>query len=215
MKESSRFYINQLIERYPNLLSCKDNIEKSVEIMISSYRNGGKLLICGNGGSAADSEHIVGELMKGFILPRKMNSKMYDSLKNSCEEDANYLYENLQLGLPAISLVSHTALYTAFANDQAPDLCFAQQVLGYGKKEDVLLGISTSGNSKNVVYAVEVAKTLGLKTISLTGKKDSKLSRISDLTIKASSTVTFQIQELHLPIYHAMCLALENEFFGD
>lgn len=215
MKESSRFYINQLIERYPNLLSCKDDIEKSVEIMISSYKSGGKLLICGNGGSAADSEHIVGELMKGFILPRKMNLQMYDALKNSCKEDADYLYKNLQLGLPSISLVSHTALSTAFANDQAPDLSFAQQVLGYGKKEDILLGISTSGNSKNVVYAVEVAKTLKIKTVSLTGEKDSKLSRISDITIKAPSTVTFQIQELHLPIYHAMCLALENEFFGD
>lgn len=214
MKIKSKDYIDLLCIRYPQLSECKDSIIEATESLIDTYSNGGKLLICGNGGSAADSEHIVGELMKGFVLPRHINEDLASRIKKE-SQNADYLIQNLQYGLPSISLVSHTALSTGFANDMAPDVCFAQQVLGYGKKNDTLLGISTSGNSKNVVYALEVAKSIGVKTIALTGHKDSKLSAIADIAIKVPSTVTYQIQELHLPVYHAICLALENEFFGD
>ncbi len=214
MKTKSLDYINLLCQRYPVLSECKDDIIKSTELLIETYSTGGKLLICGNGGSGADSEHIVGELMKGFVLPRHISKELADKIKTT-SSNADYLISNLQYGLPSISLVSHTALSTAFANDKAPDVCFAQQVLGYGKRGDSLLGISTSGNSKNVVYAFEVAKAIGVKTIALTGHKDSKLSAIADITIKVPSTITYQIQELHLPVYHAICLALENEFFGE
>ena len=185
------------------------DIIKATEILIEMYKNGGKVLVCGNGGSASDSMHIVGELMKGFILPRALS----DEFKAKINDDE--LSNALQYGLPAISLVSEAALMTAFSNDQVPDAVFAQQVLGYGKKGDTLLAISTSGNSKNCVSAAKVAKALGLNVISLTGKKTSKLEELSDVTIHASDVETFKIQEQHLPIYHAICLALENEFYGE
>jgi D-sedoheptulose 7-phosphate isomerase len=214
MKKSSAFYIEDLIRRYPGLSSAKENISKATEVLIGSYKNGGKLLVCGNGGSAADSEHIVGELMKGFVLPRPIDIELGNSLKRDYQKDGEYMSLCLQKGLPAISLVSEIGLSTAFSNDKAPDLVFAQQVLGYGRKGDVLLGISTSGNSKNVVYAIEIAKELGIHTIGLTGKKDSRVSALADIVIRADETETFKIQERHLPIYHAICLALENDFFG-
>jgi D-sedoheptulose 7-phosphate isomerase len=213
VKKESLGYIDELIERYPALVVCKGSIISATELLIKSYKNGGKLLICGNGGSAADSEHIVGELMKGFCLPRHINLELSNKLRK-ISDNAEYLIDNLQYGLPAISLVSHTALSTAFANDKAPDVCFAQEVLGYGKSGDVLLGISTSGNSKNVVYAAQVAKTIGINVIALTGEKDNKLERYASVNIKVPSSVTFKIQEFHLPVYHAICLALEDEFFG-
>lgn len=202
-------YIKNLIDRYPNLKKCEDSIIDATNLIIDSYKTGCKLLVCGNGGSAADSEHIVGELMKGFILPRKLSNELVDAINDSSLTDA------LQYGLPAISLACHTALSTAFSNDQLPAAVFAQQVLGYGKENDILLCISTSGNSLNCVYAAKVAKAIGVKVISLTGSKDSKLKELSDVTIQASEYETFKIQELHLPIYHAVCLAIENEFYGD
>lgn len=209
MKNKTLAHINLLCERYPDLLPIKNSIIEALELLINSYKKGGKLLICGNGGSAADCEHIVGELMKGFILKRELK----DDLKKKIADDE--LSNVLQYGLPAISLVSHTALSTAFSNDQLPEAVFAQQVLGYGMENDILLCISTSGNSKNCVLAAKVAKAKELKVISLTGMKDSKLSSLSDVTIKAPEVDTFKIQEYHLPIYHALCLALENEFFGE
>ena len=209
MKNSSLKYIENLIERYPNLKKCQNSIIDATNLIIDSYKNGCKLLVCGNGGSAADSEHIVGELMKGFILPRKLSNELVEAINDSTLTDA------LQYGLPAISLVSHTALSTAFSNDQLPTAVFAQQVLGYGKKDDILLCISTSGNSLNCVYATKVAKAIGVKVVSLTGAKDSKLKALSDVTIQANEFETFKIQELHLPIYHAICLAIENEFYGE
>jgi D-sedoheptulose 7-phosphate isomerase len=215
MKATSQAFLDTLIERYPLLKPCYKDVVKATEALIRSYRSGGKLLVCGNGGSAADSEHIVGELMKGFILPRHVSPELAGRLVKDFPENGDYVSKSIQQGLPSISLVSQTALSTAFSNDQAPDLVFAQQVLGYGRKGDVLLGISTSGNSKNVVYALEVAKELGLVTIGLTGMKESKVSHLADITIQATETETFKIQERHLPIYHAICLALENEFFGD
>lgn len=209
MKQSSIKFINELCERYNSLNSCKKDVLKTTEILISSFKLGRKLMVCGNGGSAADSEHIVGELMKGFILPRKISTELANKIND------NKLSSALQYGLPAISLVSQTALSTAFSNDQLPTAVFAQQVLGYGKKDDVLLLISTSGNSENCIYAAKVAKALNINTIGLTGDFDSKLSQICEITIKVPSKITFKIQELHLPIYHAICLALENEFFGE
>lgn len=214
MKKSAAFYIDSLIARYPGLSSAKPSIIRATETLIAAYKNGGKLLVCGNGGSAADSEHIVGELMKGFVLPRPIDSKLGDSLKKDYQKDGEYISQHVQKGLPAISLVSEVGLSTAFSNDQTPDLVFAQQVLGYGNKGDVLLGISTSGNSKNVVYAIEIAKELGILTIGLTGEKDSRVSSLADVTIRVNEIETYKIQECHLPIYHAICLALEEEFFG-
>lgn len=209
MKINSLRHIDILVERYPSLESQKKQIVDSCESLIDSYKNGNKLLVCGNGGSAADSEHIVGELMKGFILPRHLSNDLVKKI------DDDVLTNALQYGLPSISLVSQTALSTAFSNDQLPTAVFAQQVLGYGKNGDALLCISTSGNSLNCVYAAKVAKALNMKVISLTGEKDSKLKELSDITIQAPSKETFKIQEYHLPIYHAICLAIENEFYGD
>ena len=214
MKEKSINHIEELISRYPKLSNIKLNIIKAIEIMKNSTINGGKYLICGNGGSAADSDHIVGELMKGFILDREIASEIEKDIKKLFSSDADYLINNLQQGIPAISLASHTALTSAFSNDKAADLIFAQQVLGYGQEKDVLLAISTSGNSKNVIHAAQIAKVLGMKIISLTGENGGKLRELSDVLINVPEKETFKVQELHLPIYHIICLVLENEFFG-
>lgn len=174
-----------------------------------------KLLVAGNGGSAADAEHIVGELMKGFKLPRRPKTDFAEKLMAENQELGAVLAENLQGALPAIALDGHPALSTAYMNDCEPLLCFAQQVNGYGKAGDVFLGISTSGNSKNVLYAATTAHAKGMKVIGLTGAKDSKLKDMSDVCIKAPQTETYMIQELHLPIYHCLCLMLEDKFFDN
>lgn len=179
-------YIDLLILRYPQLIVVKDCIVEAYQILEESYTNDGKLLVAGNGGSAADAEHIVGELMKGFVNPRRLEAEYSDALITVNKELGRVLSENLQGALPAIALDGHLALTTAYMNDCEPLLCFAQQVNGYGKKSDVFLGISTSGNSKNILYAATVAKAKGMKVIGLTGKKDSKLSEISD-TLYSSS----------------------------
>lgn len=207
--------IDVLIERYPQIDNCKKEIEKAYLVLEESYANGNKLLVAGNGGSAADSEHIVGELMKGFENPRKLSSEYKDKLMSVNDELGKVLGENLQMALPTIALDGHVALTTAYMNDCEPLLCFAQQVNGYGKEGDVFLGISTSGNSKNILYAAVVAKAKGMKVVALTGAKYSKLSQIADVTIKAPETRTYRIQEYHLPIYHCLCLMLEERFFGD
>lgn len=206
--------INVLIERYPQLSCIADDLYASYKLIEDSYKKGGKLLIAGNGGSAADAEHIVGELMKGFKLPRKVEDTFAASLCEINEELGSVLAQNLQGALPAIALDGHPALSTAYMNDCEPLLCFAQQVNGYGKESDVFLGISTSGNSKNVLYAAVTARAKGMKVIGLTGAKDSKLEQMSDVCIKVPQTETYMIQELHLPVYHCLCLMLENEFFG-
>lgn len=205
--------IKVLIERYPELSICAEDIETAFEYMKNSYEVGGKLLVAGNGGSAADSEHIVSELMKGFKRARKLTTAQQESLKFVNEELGSVLAENLQGALPAIALDGHPALTTAYMNDCEPLLCFAQQVNGYGKKEDVFLGISTSGNSMNVLYAATVAKAKGMKVVGLTGQKDSKLKYLADVTIQVPLTETYMIQELHLPVYHCLCLMLEDYFF--
>ena len=207
-------HIDLLVERYPSLESAKNDIVAAYLLLEESYENGGKLLVAGNGGSAADAEHIVGELMKGFKLPRKPEADFAEKLVEENQELGSVLAENLQGALPAIALDGHPALSTAYMNDCEPLLCFAQQVNGYGKSGDVFLGISTSGNSKNVLFAATTAHAKGMKVIGLTGAKDSKLKDMSDVCIKAPQTETYMIQELHLPIYHCVCLMLEDNFFA-
>lgn len=207
-------HIDLLVERYPSLESAKNDIVAAYLLLEESYENGGKLLVAGNGGSAADAEHIVGELMKGFKLSRKPETDFAERLVAENQELGSVLAENLQGALPAIALDGHPALSTAYMNDCEPLLCFAQQVNGYGKSGDVFLGISTSGNSKNVLFAATTAHAKGMKVIGLTGAKDSKLKDMSDVCIKAPQTETYMIQELHLPIYHCLCLMLENRFFA-
>lgn len=213
MKKTTRHVIDALNSRYPSLRELP--IHGAVLELIKCYNNNNKLLVCGNGGSAADSLHIVGELMKGFMLPRKLKVKKQEEINILFPETSKYLIENLQGTLPAISLAGEIALSTAYANDQAPDLSFAQQVLGHGNKGDVLLAISTSGNSKNVIYAAQMAKVQGMKVISLTGRSGGKLKNLSDILLNAPSDETYIIQEYHLPIYHAICAAVENEFFSE
>ncbi|KAA3855809.1 SIS domain-containing protein, partial [Bacteroides ovatus] len=185
-------YIDLLILRYPQLIVAKDCIVEAYQILEESYTNDGKLLVAGNGGSAADAEHIVGELMKGFVNPRKLEAEYSDALITVNKELGRVLSENLQGALPAIALDGHLALTTAYLNDCEPLLCFAQQVNGYGRKSDVFLGISTSGNSRNILYAATVAKAKGMKVIGLTGEKDSKLSEISDTCIQVPETETYK-----------------------
>lgn len=206
--------LNLLLKRYPQLTACKEAIIKAYFLLEDAYLNGRKLLVCGNGGSASDSEHIVGELMKEFKLKRKVYSDHAAALKEIDPELGQVLAENLQGALPAISLTGHSSLQTAFMNDAVPELVFAQQVNGYGKPGDVFLGISTSGNSKNVLYAAVNAKAKGLTVIGLTGGNESKLMKYADVCIRVPETETYKIQELHLPVYHCLCLMLEQHFFG-
>lgn len=195
--------MQNLLKRYPMLESCKQDIEKALKLMIDTYENGGKVLVCGNGGSAADSEHIVGELMKGFTLKRRVeDGRIPERLR-----------DKLQGALPAISLPSQSAILSAFINDVDPEMMYAQLVYGYGNKNDLLICLSTSGNSKNCVNAAEVAKCIGVNVLSMTGAKESKLSEISDCTIKVPETETFKVQEYHLPIYHYLCAMIEKYFF--
>ena len=215
MEERLQKHLDLLIERYPILEPCKESIAKAYDVMEEAYSNGRKLLVAGNGGSAADSEHIVGELMKEFKLKRKISAAQADRLKKIDPEMGQVLAENLQGTLPAISLVGEPALTTAYMNDAVPLLIFAQQINGLGKAGDVFLGISTSGNSKNVLYAAVAAKSKGLKVVGLTGQKENKLEKFADVCIHVPETETYKIQELHLPVYHCLCLMLEDKFFGE
>ena len=196
-------------ERYSKMESQKDNIEHSINILESCFKNNGKILVCGNGGSSSDSAHIVGELMKSFMAKRPLNNEIADKINKEFDKEVS---DKLQTAIPCIDLTSQTALLTAFANDVDPDFIFAQQVLGYSKNNphDVLLAISASGNSKNVVNAVKVAKSIGIRTISLTGSADSELSKLSTVCIRAPETETYKVQEYHLPIYHYICMELEK-----
>ena len=206
-------YLEELVERYPVLDVVKDDVRKAYELLEACYEQGGKLLIAGNGGSCADAEHIVGELMKGFVKRREVSDSFAECLRNADEVRGAELAEKLQGGFPAIALTGHAGLSTAYLNDVDGDLIFAQQTYGYGRPGDVLIGISTSGNAKNVMYAMTVAKALGMKTIGLTGKDGGALKREADVSVVVPETETFKIQELHLPVYHALCLMLEERFF--
>lgn len=206
-------YLDELVERYPCLEACKEDIYKTFETIRDSYNAKGKLLVAGNGGSAADSEHIVGELMKGFVKPRHLDDDMKSKLIIADAEMGKVLGDKLQGALPAIALVDHVALSTAYLNDMDPLLGFAQQLYGFGCDKDVFLAISTSGNSQNILYACTVAKAKGLKIVGLTGKEGGKLKDMCDVVIVVPENETFKIQELHLPVYHCLCLMLEEEFY--
>jgi len=205
--------IADLIEWYPDLRSCTGEIEAAFDLLKTSFESGGKLLICGNGGSASDSEHIAGELMKGFRSRRPISGNVADQLRAAFPEHGVYLAERLQGALPAIALVGQTALTTAITNDIAGDMIFAQQVYGYGQPNDVVLAISTSGNAANILHALRVAQVLGLRTVGLTGQSGGAMKHLCNVTICVPYTDTAQIQERHLPIYHALCAMLEERFF--
>ena len=204
----------ELERRYPELQACVPSVERAFELLSACYRNGGLVLVCGNGGSAADSEHIVGELMKGFLSQRPVDAATRSKLLEALPNDGAYLSDHLQGALPAISLVSHAALTSAYANDVAPDMVFAQQVYGYGRPGDVLFALSTSGNSTNVVRALQVARALGLRTVGLTGSEGGRMRDLCDVAIRVPFDRVVEIQERHLPVYHALCTMLEAAFFA-
>ena len=207
-------HIDLLIQRYPILQSVKQDIIDAYLLMEECYENDGKLLIAGNGGSAADSEHIAGELMKRFKTPRPVKPEFASKLKEIDPVRGEDLANNLERSLMAIPLVAHEALSTAYINDVDGLGVFAQQLFGFGRLGDVFLGISTSGNSKNILSATVVARALGIKVIGLTGAKGGELAYVADVAVKVPETETYMIQELHLPVYHCWCLMLEDKFFG-
>jgi D-sedoheptulose 7-phosphate isomerase len=210
---STEEILDKLIKRYPALEVCKEDIRDAGNIIIESYKNSGQLLTCGNGGSSSDAEHIVGELMKSFSKKRPIDSELAIALEGVSEERGALIASKLEKGLSAISLNAHGALVSAVSNDIGGDFIYAQQVIGYGRKNDVLLGISTSGNSQNVVDACIVAKAKGLKVITLSGEKGGKMKDYADVAICVPSTCTPDVQEFHLPIYHALCIMVEETFF--
>ena len=206
-------HIELLMQRYPVLSVCRVDIEAACENLISCYEQEGKLLLCGNGGSCADSDHIAGELLKGFLKKRPLSAEQIASMQASCPTLSPHLLEKLQGGLPAIPLTAMAAMFTAFCNDVDPELVYAQQVLALGKPGDVLIGISTSGNAKNVAAAAKVAKGLGATVIGLTGRDGGVLKELADICICVPETETYKVQELHLPAYHCLCAAVEEHFF--
>lgn len=211
--EKTTVIFEKLLETYPVLEVCRDDILNAYNLLFSCYQNGGKVLVCGNGGSAADSEHIVGELMKGFNLRRPLSEE--EQARFSVVEGGAEIAAKLQGALPAISLVSQVGLITAFSNDVDPSLIFAQQVFGYaGSGSDVLIALSTSGNSANVVNAALTAKVVGTKSLAITGEKESRLSSLSDVCIKTPACTPYEVQEYTLPIYHALCAMLESALFS-
>ena len=207
--------MEELLNRYPTLAACFSDIETALKTVIASYENGGKLLLCGNGGSCADCEHIVGELMKGFFSKRPLDPKKRREMKENCPLLDDATLDKLQGGLPAIALPSITGLNSAFCNDVDPVLVYAQPLMSLADRKDVLLCISTSGNSKNCVAAAKVAKGLGITVIALTGMTGGELKTIADICICAPETETYKVQELHLPIYHYLCAEIEKHFFGN
>ncbi len=205
---------NELLKRYPILTECGSDILKATDAIIDCYSGGGKIMLCGNGGSAADCDHIVGELMKGFLKKRPLKDTQKSEMKRACPMLDDDLLNKLQCGLPAISLSSVTALNTAFCNDVDASLVYAQSMMSLANDNDILIALSTSGNSANVINAAKVAKAIGVKVISLTGKSGGRLKDLSDICICAPETETFKVQELHLPIYHYICAAVESHFYN-
>lgn len=215
MKERTEKEFNLLFEHYPQLEACRENIAKAYELLLECGKGGGLVMTCGNGGSAADATHIVGELMKGFKLHRPLDEAERKVVIDSCQADGEYLADRLQKGIRAVSLDDQTAIGTAVANDNGADMIFAQQVYGYARKGDVLIGLSTSGNSGNVVRACQVARALGAKVIAMTGSGGGKMKALSDAFIGVPATDTYRIQEYHLPVYHALCAMVESELFDE
>ncbi len=210
MKDAVQGILSKCFERHSELEQCRESLAAAFDVLVKCYREGRKLLICGNGGSAADAEHIAGELMNRFMLRRPLPQ----DFKERLGADALQMAEKLQQAFPAISLVSQNALTTAIANDLGPDLIFAQQVYGYGKKGDVLIALSTSGNSANVVNAIQVARALDMKVIGLTGGTGGEISALSDVVLLVPSSITPVIQEMHLVLYHTLCAMVEIELFS-
>lgn len=215
MKTGTEKIFEFLFTEHEYLLQCRDSIYLAFHMIKRCYENNGKLLICGNGGSASDAEHIVGELMKGFKLRRQIPREDEHRIAKTIQVDSGYISSKLQRALPAISLASHISLCTAIINDTAPDMVYAQQVYGYGKRNDVVVGISTSGNTANVANAIKTARAFGIKSICLTGIKKCVMDELCDVVIKVPSEKTYRIQEMHAGAYHALCAALEEEFFGE
>lgn len=213
MKETTKKIYDELFIRYPVLSCVKDNVLNAFEMLKQTYEKGGMLFCGGNGGSSSDCEHIVGELLKSFKKRREVDRKTAVEL-HKFGEDGDYLLSKLEGSLPAVSLISQTGILTAFANDKSWDTALAQQLYGLGKNGDTLIVLSTSGNSKNCLYAVLVAKAKGIKTIAFTGKAGGKLGTICDECICVPEVETYKVQELHLPIYHCLCAMLEEEFFN-
>ena len=207
-------HLELLIERYPALAVCESEIKRAIEAIIACYEKGGKLLLCGNGGSCADCDHIVGELMKGFLKKRPLDDSKKAEMREKCAELDDATLSKLQAGLGAISLPSITALGSAFNNDVDPELTYAQATLALGKAGDVFIGLSTSGNAKNVAAAARVAKGLGMTVIGMSGEGGGKLAALSDIAIRVPENETFKIQELHLPVYHAICAEVEEYFYS-
>ncbi len=206
--------LRRLTQKYPELQPCITDVAQAFEILRRSYQSGGKLLICGNGGSAADSEHIAAELMKGMISKRPLPDVERERLVSLFPEQGSYLADNLQGALPALSLSSHTSLLTAYANDVSADTAFAQQVYALGREGDVLLAISTSGNSPNILNALRIARMRNIRTVGLTGASGGAMSALCDVCVRVPCEDTVDVQEMHMPIYHALCIMLEDEFFG-
>ena len=208
LEEKTNWYL-----RYPGLTGCQKEIEQSIRMLIQAFEKGHRLYICGNGGSAADADHIVGELMKGFLKKRPLSSQKRQQFKDVLGEEGAFLSAQLMEGLPAVSLHSQGALLTAFMNDENPTLVYAQALYAMGQKGDVLLAISTSGKSENVLQAARVAKALGISVIALTGRNPCPLDSLSDCTIHVGAAETYRIQELHLPVYHRLCAEIEAYFY--
>lgn len=214
MKTMTQRILQQTMTDNPALRECEPAIVSVWESLLLCFRKGGKLLLCGNGGSASDCEHIVGELMKGFVLPRQLPDSVKARITAAWPEQGDYLSSHLQGALPAISLVSHTSLSTAFINDVAADMVYAQQVYGYGKPGDTLLALSTSGNAENVINAVRIAKICGMESIAITGSKGGELAHLADNVIRLPAEKTYRIQEMTLAVYHCLCAMLEMEIFA-
>jgi D-sedoheptulose 7-phosphate isomerase len=214
MKQRTGGLLNNLFDRYPGLNSCREKILAAYDLIEACYKGGGKILVCGNGGSAADSEHIVGELMKGFMSPRRLTPVQQEAFRAALPRaDADYIITHLQQGLPAISLVSQSGLYSAYVNDAAADMVFAQQVFVYGSPGDVLIAITTSGASANVLRALAAAKVRGVKSILLMGQRNGQNAAMADVAVCVDESETYKVQEFHLPVYHALCAAIESEMF--
>ncbi len=207
--------LNELIKRYPELNPVKNDIQRAVDEIADCFEKGGKLLLCGNGGSCADCDHISGELMKGFLKKRPVSSRQKEEMKEKSPSLDDEMLSKLQCGLPAVSLASMTALNSAFCNDVEAELVYAQAVMALGKKGDILMAISTSGNSDNVCAAAEVARAIGCRTVGLTGRTGGRLREYSDICIRVPEDETFRIQELHLPVYHCICALVEDYFFKE
>lgn len=216
MKKNTEAIIKEFKENYPNMDYLEKELKRLIEEVVKRVKTGGKILVCGNGGSASDSEHIVGELLKEFYIKRPVEEEFKEKLKGIFkEEELSHVAKSLQGGIPAISLVSQSGFLTAYGNDASFDMAYAQQVYIYGGEKDVFIGLSTSGNSQNVYYAAKIAKAKGLFVIAFTGETGGKLKEVSDVLLNVPAKETFKVQEYHLPLYHLICRAVEYEIFGE